>query len=87
MTRQDLLTQLTLRGLVEKLLAGKITVSDKEIADYIQTNKSTLPTNMTDAELKSNVSDQLKQQKLGTASQAWLDQLNKGAKINYFVNY
>jgi parvulin-like peptidyl-prolyl isomerase len=87
MTKQDLLTQLKLRGLVEKLLADKITVSDKEISDYIQANKSTLPTNMTDAELKSNVADQLKQQKLGTASQAWLDQLNKDAKINYFVSY
>jgi len=87
MTRSDLMTQLKLRSLVEKLLADKIGVTDSEVTDYITKNKETLPTNMTDAELKKNVIEQLKQQKLGSASQAWLDQLNKNAKINYFVSY
>jgi parvulin-like peptidyl-prolyl isomerase len=73
--------------LVEKLLADKIKVTDTEISDYITKNKDTLPTNMTEAELRKNVEEQLKQQKLGSASQTWLDQLNKDAKINYFVNY
>jgi len=84
---QDLMTQLKLRSLVEKLLADKIGVTDAEISDYIAKNKDTLPTNMTEAELRKNVEEQLKQQKLGSASQTWLDQLNKDAKINYFVNY
>jgi parvulin-like peptidyl-prolyl isomerase len=87
MTMQDLMTQLKLRSLVEKLLADKIKVTDTEVSDYITKNKDTLPTNMTEAELRKNVEDQLKQQKLGSASQTWLDQLNKDAKINYFVNY
>jgi parvulin-like peptidyl-prolyl isomerase len=87
MTMQDLMTQLKLRGLVEKLLADKIGVTDAEISDYITKNKDTLPTNMTETELRKNVEAQLKQQKLGSASQTWLDQLNKNAKINYFVNY
>jgi len=87
MTMQDLMTQLKLRSLVEKLLADKIGVTDAEISDYIAKNKDTLPTNMTEAELRKNVEEQLKQQKLGSASQTWLDQLNKDAKINYFVNY
>jgi parvulin-like peptidyl-prolyl isomerase len=86
MTTQDLMT-LKLRSLVEKLLADKIKVTDTEISDYITKNKDTLPTNMTEAELRKNVEEQLKQQKLGSASQTWLDQLNKDAKINYFVNY
>jgi parvulin-like peptidyl-prolyl isomerase len=87
MTRQDLMTQLKLRNLVEKLLADKITVTDAEVTDYITKNKETLPTNMAEAEIRKNVGAQLKQQKLGSASQAWLDQLNKDAKINYFVSY
>ena len=87
MTKQDLLMQLKLRSLVEKLLADKIKISDKEIADYIETNKATLPTNLTGDELNKTVAEQLKQQKLGTASQSWLDELTKAAKINYFVNY
>jgi len=87
MTRQDFLIQLKLRNLVEKLLADKIKVTDKEISDYIEKNKATLPTNLTSDEIKKSVEEQLKQQKLGSASQAWIQELNKSAKINYFVTY
>jgi len=87
MTRQDLAMQLKLRTLVEKLLADKLKVSDKEILDYITANKATFPTNLTPEEIKKSVAEQLKQQKLGSASQTWLQDLTKNAKINHFVNY
>lgn len=87
MTKQDFLMQLKLRNLVEKLLADKTKVTDKEIADYIEKNKATFPTDMKENEIKKSVGEQLKQQKMGSASQAWLAELNKNAKINYFVNY
>jgi parvulin-like peptidyl-prolyl isomerase len=87
MTKQDLLMQLKLRSMVEKLLADKIGVTDKEITDYIEKNKDTLPTTSTADELKKSVGEQLKQQKMASASQAWLDGLTKNAKINYFVSY
>lgn len=87
MTRQDLMTQLKLRTLVEKLLADKAKVTEAEIADYIAKNKSTFPAEMTEADITKSVTEQLKQQKLGSASQAWLQELNKNAKINYFVSY
>lgn len=87
MTRQDFLMQLKLRGLVEKLLADKIKVSDKEVADYIETNKDTLPTDLKESEIKKGVREQLKQQRMAGKSQEWLTNLQKNAKINYFVNY
>ena len=87
LTRQDFLMQLRLRGLVEKLLAGQIKVTDREVSDYIEKNKDTLPTNLKEGEIKKGVKEQLKQQKLSTASQSWLAELNKNAKINYFINY
>ncbi|MBI2613717.1 MAG: SurA N-terminal domain-containing protein [Candidatus Levybacteria bacterium] len=87
MTRQDFMMQLKLRGLVEKLLADQIKVTDKEVADYIDQNKETLPTDLKEEEIKQSVREQLKQQKLAGKSQEWLDSLNKNAKINYFVNY
>ena len=87
MTRQDFLMQLKLRSLVEKLLADQIKVSDKEVADYIEKNKDTLPTNLKESEIKAGVVGQLKQQKMASASQSWLANLTKNAKINYFVNY
>ncbi len=87
MTRQDFLMQLKLRNLVEKLLADQIKVTDKEVAEYIEKNKESLPTNLKEPEIKKGVMEQLKQQKLGAKSQEWLANLAKNAKINYFVNY
>ena len=87
MTRQDFLMQLRLRGLVEKLLADQIKVTDKEVSDYIEKNKDTIPTNLKEDEIKKGVKEQLKQQKLASKSQEWLTGLAKSAKINYFVNY
>lgn len=87
MTRQDFQIQLKLRSLVEKLLADKIKVSDKEVAGYIEKNKETLPADLKEDEVKKGVMEQLKQQKMANASQAWLADLTKNAKINYFVSY
>jgi len=87
LTKQDFLMQLKLRSLVEKLLADKIEVTDKEVAEYIEKNQETLPENLKEDEIKKGVREQLKQQKLATKSQEWLVSLQKNAKINYFVNY
>lgn len=87
MTKQDFLMQLKLRNLVEKLLADQIKVTDKEISDYIEKNKDTLPTDLKEPVIKKRVEEQLKQQKMASASQAWLANLTKSAKINYFVSY
>jgi parvulin-like peptidyl-prolyl isomerase len=87
MTKQDLQEQLKLRNIVEKLLADKIKVTDKEITDYIEKNKDTFPTAMKEDEVKKSVGEQLKQQKMSSVSSAWLQELNKNAKINYFVSY
>jgi hypothetical protein len=87
MTIQDLKSQLKLRNLVEKLVADKLKVTDKEIEDYIKTNKDSFPTNMKEDEIKKSVGEQLKQQKLSSASSTWIKELNKNAKINYFINY
>lgn len=87
MTRQDLAMQMKLRTLVEKLLADKTKVTAAEVADYIEKNKDTFPAEMKEDEIKQSVEKQLIQQKLGSASQAWLEELNKNSKINYFVNY
>jgi foldase protein PrsA len=87
LTKKDFMMQLKLRSLVEKLLADKIEVTDKEVAEYIEKNQETLPENLKEDEIKKGVREQLKQQKLASKSQEWLTNLQKNAKINYFVNY
>lgn len=78
-TRADLEDQIRTQLLVEKLLADKVSVTDKEVDDYIKENKST--------ETKDAVKSLLKQQKLMTAYQTWIQDLLSKAKINYFVKY
>lgn len=86
MTRADLEQQIKLQTLLQKLLADQTKVSDKEIADYIDKNKDSLPTGKSDDQLKTTVKQQLEQQKLTTAAQALVQKLQSQAKITYFIN-
>ncbi len=87
MTEQSLRDQIRIQKLIEKMLGSQITVTDKEVNDYISKNKSTLPQNQSQSQLKSTVRSQLKQQKLNEKFQTWLADLKKQANIQYFVNF
>lgn len=87
MTRKDFEDQLRLRNLVEKMLAKEIEPTDKEVNDYIEQNKDTLPKDLTEEQIKKTVKEQLRQQKLSSKVQEWLADLQRKATINYFVDY
>lgn len=87
MTKKDFEDQLRLRKSVEKLLGDSIKVTDKEVNDYIEKNKATMPEGMNDKEVKEGVRQQLEQQKFSVKSQELITKLEKDAKINYFVSY
>lgn len=87
MTQKQLTDQIKLQKLAEKMAAKNITVSDKEISDYIEQNKDNLPQGQDEKTLRASVSDRLKQQKVNDKIQSWLQNLQKNAKINYLVNY
>ena len=87
MTQQDLEEQIKLRLLWEKLLAGKTSVSDKEVNKYITQNRDSYPEDMKEAELKKTVREQLENQKLSTAAQDLLAKLKEEASIKYYINY
>lgn len=86
-TRTELEQQIRIQKLVEKLLADKIVVADDEITKYIADNKASLPADTSDEQLRTDVEDQLKQQKLQQNVQTWLEELRTAAKIQYFVKY
>lgn len=86
LSREDFLEQIKLRIIVEKLLADKVKVTDKEINSYIETNKSSFPAEMAEKDIKAGVKQQLEQQKFQTEYQKLLDSIQKNAKINYLVN-
>lgn len=78
-TKKDLEDQIVTQKIVEKLLADKVLVTDQEVDDYVKANKSTEP--------RDTIKEQLRQQKLFEAYQAWIQGLMAQAKINYFVKY
>ena len=87
MTRDDLAKQVRLQKIVEKVFAGQITVTDEDIAGYLETYADSLGTDMTEEEKKAAALEQLKQQKLAESYYGWIDGLKSAAKINYLVNY
>lgn len=87
MTKGDLIDQIKLQLVLQKIVGDNISVTDKEIEDYMTTNKDQLPQNQTPEELKAQVSQQLKRQKEQQKIQDYLTQLKNQARIIYFVQY
>ncbi len=86
MTRDDLKTQIVLQKQVEKLLGDKVTVTDREVDKYIADNKLTLP-KAEEAADRAQINDQLKQQKISSQGQAYVESLRTGSSVSYFVKY
>jgi foldase protein PrsA len=87
MSKEDLRKLIRLDKMVGKMVGKDITISDKEVNDYIAKNKESLPTGQNENELKASVKEQLKQQQLNEKVRVWLENLQKNAKINPFVDY
>lgn len=87
MTRDDLVKQIRMQKLVEKMLSGRTIVTDAEVNEYIEANNDILPKDKTAEEINNIVKNQLGQQKLSSEIQIWLTDLMQKAKINYFVEY
>lgn len=87
MTRKDLEDQIRMGKLGEKLVDKKITVTDNEVADYIEKNKAAFPDGDPDDATKTQIKQQLIQDKLNAEYNTFLENLQKSAKIQYFVNY
>lgn len=87
LTREDLRKLIRLDKLVSKMVGKDVKVGDKEIDDYIEKNRESLPQDQTEEQLRKSVSDTLRQQKLNQNVQSWLADLQKKAKIQYFIQY
>ena len=87
LTRADLEDQIRIQKLVERLFSKEATVSAKEIDSYIEQNKESFPEGQDEQSLRISVVGQLKEQKLTAKFQEWLSNLQKNAKVNYFVSF
>lgn len=82
-TKADLVHQIELQKIVETLGQGQVTVSDKEIADYIAKNKNSLPTTSTPAELNAMAKSELEREAKNNNISTWLESLKTSATVIY----
>jgi len=87
MTEKDLREELKFQLILKKILGKKIEPTKKEIADYIDQNKDSIPETLTGAELEKQIKDQLQNQKFSSEVQKYLTELRGKAKISYYTNY
>lgn len=86
MTQDDLRHLIRLDKLVQKMVGKDVKVTDKEVNDYIEKNKESLPSS-DETTLKKQVKAQLLQQKTNDKVRTWLADLQKKANIVQFVQY
>ena len=82
-SKDDLRKQLKLKTLVEKILGKDISVTDKEVSDFLKENKSTFPKDVKPEEASASAREQLVRQKIGGKTTPWLESLRTSAKIQY----
>ena len=86
MTRKDLEDQIKTQKTVEKILSSKIVITDQELKDYFNANKTLFGQNPVFDKVKDQVNTQVFQQKLSEQYTTWITDLKTKAKILYFVN-
>lgn len=87
MSRSDLAEQIKLQKIIEKMIAKDIKITNKEIDEFMEKNKDSLVENEPLEKTRESVKQQLTQQKMSEKFRTFLEDLQKKAKIYYFVNY
>ena len=87
MKKSDLTEEVRIQLLVSKMAGANITISDKEIEDFMTTNKDQFQQGFNEALLKEQARGQVKQKKLQQKIQTFVADLKNKAKINYFIKY
>ena len=90
MTKNDLVGEIKLQLLVTKMVDNNISVTDKEIDNYLagQNNQNSLDLSQSTPGLsRVQAETAIRQQKLQKKIQAFVADLKAKAKINYFIKY
>ncbi len=87
MTMEDLKDNLKTNLITERLLLSRIIVSDEEVQSYIDENKDSFPEDTDMEQIKSIVSEQLKQEKMATEYQTLTAELKEKSNVKVLVEY
>lgn len=85
LTKEDFKRQIEIQVSIDKLFEKESTVPSKEIDDYISKNSQAFKTATDQAQVKSQVNDILKQQKVSEVFDTWFADIKKNAKVNKFI--
>ena len=87
MKKSDLTEEVKIQLLVSKMVGDNINVTDKEVDDYIDSQKIQISPNPDQEFPREQIKQQVKQQKLQQKIQTFVAGLKDKAKINYFIKY
>jgi foldase protein PrsA len=87
LTKEKFRDEVKVQILVTKILGDQVKVTDKEFNDFLAKNQDLLATEKDQNAAKSNLRQQMEQQKLAQKYQEWIATVKKNAKIQTFVNY
>jgi len=90
MKKSDLIEEIKIQLLVTRMAGSNISVTDKEIDNYLASQKTQPPSGLaqTAPELtRDQAKEAIKQQKLQQKIQTFVADLKAKAKINYFIKY
>lgn len=87
MTKAQLVSEIEVQIALQKLVSSDVKISDKEVEEFLTTNKDQFPEGTTEEAMKKEATDQIKSQKLQENTQTFIKSLQDKAKIRYFVQY
>lgn len=85
MSRDELIKEIKMQIIAEKIAGKDIEVTDEEVNNYLEENKGFIPKDSNVEEIKTGVKQQLEQQKINEKIQSWIQSLRDNAKINYLL--
>ena len=83
MTKKDLINQIRIQIIKERILKGKIEVSDEEIKSYYDTNKIQESFETVKENIKNEIINLKTQEEYGK----WIEEIKAKARIFYFIKY
>ena len=84
LSMDDLVENIKIQKILEKLLANQVTISDDEIAQRFEQTKSSYPDGTKLEDVSSEIKDQLFQEKLSSAYSSWIQDEKAKYNIKYF---
>lgn len=87
LTQESFVDELRIQLYVEKMLNKKTEVSDEEFNQFVTNNPDLLTAAENEEETRAQLKEQLKQQKLQTEYNTWMESLRNNGSVVKFVNY